>query len=199
MAKSPYDQQVEAMEDVFGSKRDVAMSEITAEDLDAWGNLAEGYGLSGANVTRIKKLVAGEYATRIGGINAEERMFFANVRRAEAERKAQQKRNTWTTLGTIGGMGLAAVLTLPTGGLSAGLFPALASTLGQFGGAAGSLAAGGDEYTAAGMVGAADAYGSYQFRQEIKKLTDEVHGLYEAADGYGQPDTATEFNWSNAG
>jgi hypothetical protein len=188
----PYLEQMDAMEDVFGAKRDAAKEDINQEAIDAWGSLAEGRGLSGSNIARVKRLVARDYATRIGGINAEERMFFANVRRAEEARKGQSTRNMLTTVGSLAGMAGAAALTLPTGGLAAGLFPMFAAGLGGVGGTLGGLlggiATGEMEGGVAGLgVQSANAFGSMNFESELDKMLRQVRGLTEDANAEWKP------------
>ena len=183
MARSTaYDDQIAAAEDVFGAKREQAKSELTQQDIDAWGRLAEGFGMSGSNIKRLQSLITSEATTRLGGINAEERMFFANIRRMDEERRKASGRNLATTLGTVAG-GTIGLLTGtgPAGiGLGASLGGSLGSLLGGF--AVGEQ----DPNTAAGFMGAADAYGSYRFQNEIQSLTDEVARLRGMAEGWGQ-------------
>jgi len=193
MARSTaYDDQIAAAEDVFGAKREQAKSELTQQDIDAWGRLAEGFGMSGSNIKRLQSLITSEATTRLGGINAEERMFFANIRRMDEERRKASTRNTWTTIGSIaGGVGAAAAAPF-TAGASLALIP----TFMQLGGALGSFGSGlavgeQDPNTAAGFMGAANAYGSYRFQNEIQSLTDEVARLRGMAEGWGQSDPGT--------
>lgn len=177
--RTAYEEQLAAMEGVFGAQRAEAKADIAQEDIDAWGSLAEGYGISGSNITRLKKLIAGEYATRLGGISSNERMFFANIRRAEEERKRAGTRNLATTIGTAAGI-VPSIFAPELAPIFMGAGGSLGSLIGGF------IAGEQDPNTAAGMVGAADAYGSYQFRREIKALTDSVARLYGGADGWGQ-------------
>jgi hypothetical protein len=177
----PYLEQMDAMEDVFGAKRDAAKEDINQEAIDAWGSLAEGRGLSGSNIARVKRLVARDYATRIGGINAEERMFFANVRRAEAERKKQSTRN-WLS----GGLSLA--------GAAAGSFiPGLGTVAGAgIGGALGGLLGGivtGETDAGLGALGVTtgSAWQGNQFQQSIDDLLRKVRGASDDASAEWKP------------
>lgn len=176
MAKA-FDEQLSAGKKMFEEQRKETSRELEQSLLDTWGVSAENWGLTGSNMSRIKEAGARGYAQGIGGIDAAERMWGANVRRAEEARAATEKGNTWRTIGTIGGMALAAALTLPTGGLAAGLFPILAGSLGGFGGSVGGLAAGGDTSDLpATLTSSLNAAGSAYHINELLKLQQDLAG-----------------------
>jgi len=192
---SAEEEQYAATEDVFGARRNRVQSEIMREDIDAWGSLAESHGMSASNIGRLQRLIAGEYATRLAPINAEERMFFANLRRMDEERRKANTRNTWTTIGSIVGGAGAAVAAPFTGGASLSLIP----TFMQLGGSLGSFGAGlavgeQDPNTAAGFAVAANAYGSYEFQRAIRELTAKVRGFAEDSEtGWKNPYDAEDY------
>ncbi len=196
MPRSAYDEQSSAARNLFRTReRDVA-EEIDESVLNMYGGLAEGGGLSGSNIARLRRGEAKARESGIGAIRAEERMFFANIARQEQARKAQSTRNLWTTIGTVGGMGLAAILAPVTGGGSFAAFPALASILGGVGGGIGGLAGGAatGEYEgglASLMMEGAGAAESYQFRQQLAKVRGEL-GLLPTEDWFRAPAGAME-------
>lgn len=183
--RTAYDEQLSAMEDVYGAKRRVAKEDITQEDIDAWGRLAEGYGMSGGNIVRVQRLFAREYATRIGGVNAEERMFFANVRRAEEERKKQVARNWAVGIGT--GLGVGAQLFGLPGGAGLG---------GMLGGLVGGFMTGEMEPGVGALgVETMDSIDSGKFRQSLNDLLAAIRNQRSALEPLG-PNTGYEQEWS---
>jgi hypothetical protein len=190
----------------FEQQRKEARADLEQNLLDAWGEYAQGFGLTGGNIARIQRGAAKDKALALGGIDSAEKLWLANTARAEQARRDQSKRNLWQTIGTLGGAGIAAALAIPTGGLSMAALPAMLSAASAGGGAGGALGGllGGivtdqvEGELPATFMSALGAAGSIYNQTEIEKLRAQINGpaMPAISPGFGAYEQVTQLNES---